>query len=119
MIVAELRVRHAKRLEDPCGGELTERFPRRAAHDDTEQRVAGVVVQKLRAGREVEGPLARDQVEQRGFGEQLIRTPAGDSEERVVVPQSAGMVQELLDGDWTESRNLRDPFSDVVRQREI
>jgi hypothetical protein len=58
--------------EDPFVGELPERFPRHSAHDDRGERIAGVAVDVLGAGDEVEHLLARHDVEDVGLGDAVL-----------------------------------------------
>jgi hypothetical protein len=120
-VVAEVRVGHAQRFEDPLVGELPERLAARAAHNHGKQRVAAVGVEMLLARREVEVLLARQQREHVVIGDEVARVaPAGKSEQRPLVADAAGVMDQMADCDaLAEVRQFRHVLPDVVVQRQL
>ena len=78
-------------------GEIGQGHSAHPLHDQAQHHVVGVGVLIIRAGREVEGALRRQQFQIAG-DIQNLRRAAGGFEQREDVPQSAGVMQEVGDG---------------------
>jgi hypothetical protein len=122
--LVELRVPHPEGHEDVLGGELAQRLPARALHDDAEEEEAGVAVEVLLAGREVDALLPRDDVERVLLRGPVLLLHPRELHRDQVVPQAARVVEEMADRDRLSGhlavvRNLRQPLADVVVEREL
>ena len=120
VIVVEVRGPHAERLEDTLPRELPQRLPRDPLDDDAEQRVAGIAVEMLRAGIEVERRLARRDAEDVGRRHHVrFPAPARHRQQVPLIAQAARVVRQVPERDGlAEVRHLRDVLPHVVVERQ-
>ena len=112
---------HAERREERFAGELGERLSGDAAHQDGRQIVAAVGVRILGAGRVIEGALAAQDIQhvRVGVGARGAR-PAGDGFHAAPVAQSAGVVEQVADGERRAVvRQLGEIFARGIVEREL
>src|ERR1043165_8180258 len=121
MIAAELRVGHPERRENILLREIAERLAGRALDNDREQEVTGVAVEEFRARREVQGFLARNQGERRLVRGHAIDGDAREREQRQVIANSAGVIQEVQNRDFPAgiNRQLRNILANIIIELEL
>ena len=116
VVVAEMGVRHAERLEDIFGCEFAKRHPTYAFDNDGQQREAGVAVHVFFAGLEVQRPLAHEHGHDVVIGDEILRiAPARQPQQRPLIANAAGVVEQVAEGDaLTEVGQLGNVFVHVV-----
>src|ERR1041384_2799209 len=113
-------VGHAEGPEDPLGGEVGERLPAHPLHQNGEQEEAGVAVENLGARLEVGGLLADQNGERIAVVGHGLFFDAAPLQEVDVVPETAGVVQQMPDGDRLRvARDFRQELLDLVVEREL
>ena len=97
VIVVKVGVRHAQRAEDLFLRILLQRHPCGLADDLTESEVAGVRIQVVGSGREVELTLARDGRPHFGVRVVVVAAKPPQRHEREVVAESTRVMHHLSD----------------------
>jgi hypothetical protein len=90
---------HAKRLEHLRRRVDGERLADGTLDDGRQQRIAGVRVQVLVAGLEVQRLLPGGDPKHAQVVERFVAAAPGDGQQRVVVSQAARVVYQMPDGD--------------------
>ena len=103
------------------GGEFAQRHAADAFDDDGQQREAGVAVHVFFAGLEVQRLLAHDHGHDVVVGDEVLRiAPAGQPEQRPLIAKSAGVVQQVTEGDaLAEIGQFGNVFVDIVVEGEL
>ena len=114
-------VDHAERGEDLVPGEGAERFAADAFDDLGQQREAGVAVEVTVAGSEVEFLHAGDHPQDILVADHVVaHAPAGEGEQRPLVAETAGVVEQVAYGDGlAEVGEFGDVFADGVVEAEL
>ena len=89
--------------------------PGHSAHQNRQQRETGIAVEVLGTGLEVQRSLAAHQIEDVILGLDVVGAPAGQPEQVPLVPQPAGVVEQVADRDRrAEVGHLGNVLADVV-----
>ena len=91
-VVVNVRVYHAKRLENVRVSETAQRLAAHAPHDVSQQRVPAVAVLKLGTRLEIRGALTREHSDKRIIHVDAVLARCGHSQQREPVAQSARMI---------------------------
>ena len=111
----EVGAGHAERAKDLLVRVLPQRPPGRASYDLGQEHVAGVAVQVLGSRHEVEFPLARDQPQHVLVAQDVLVRRAREPHQDEVVAHTAGVMDEMADGDG--ALRIRGKLGDVGAHR--
>src|ERR1044071_963784 len=111
---------HSQRPEDPLRGKGPQGFARGSPHDHRQEKEAAVAVEVLGAGLEVRCPLAGEDRQGVAVSRYRLFLNPAPAQQVEVVPEAAGMVQQMPDGDGPGvAGNLREVLLNLIVQRQL
>jgi hypothetical protein len=99
VVVAEECVGHAERFKNISGGEFAKRRATDTLDDDGHQSVARIAVDVFLSGFEIQIPLGREDRHDVIIRDQVEgATPSGEIEQIPLIAKTAGVIDEVADG---------------------
>src|ERR1041385_2599085 len=120
MIVMHLSGAHAQRDKNVFSQKLPQGLAGNSFHRQSQQEITGIAVGMLVSGIEVEVLLTTEHFQRLLIVDDGLILSAVKRKERVVVPKTAGVMDEMPESDSsTVGRKFRDPLADFVIQRKF